>query len=100
MNFKEPKMSRSQRKSWNRRNEMRHINYNWLPQPPSATIIGLSLLAFVALLILASCAATPKEVPAPCPAFPARPMLVLPEVGSFHKRLDSILTPKPTAPTN
>lgn len=65
---------------------------NRLPLPrANATAIVLTLLFYVLLLTLASCATPPQVVSAPCPAFPARPLLALPATGQFHKALTSIL---------
>lgn len=59
-----------------------------------------SLLS-IALLTLVSCAVQ-RPLAVPCPALPPRPAVALPELGHFHKTLDSILEnePTPKSPTS
>lgn len=79
------------------------LRHNSTPRTTPGTWLFRSLLGFVALLILTSCATPPPQVVAvPCPAFPPRPVVDLPEVGHYHKALTSILqnvsTPKSLTP--
>lgn len=78
---------------------------NLPPQRMRPLPILASSLGFVLLLTLAACSSAPAKpviVASPC-QFPAPPMVGLPEVGYFHKRLDAILqttpTSSPTPPT-
>lgn len=79
------------------------MSYNLGPPPISPWHIALSLIGFVLLLMLASCATPPRQVVAvPCQEFPPVPSLTLPETGHFHRTLTSILqnvsTPKSLTP--
>jgi hypothetical protein len=79
------------------------MKHNFRLPPVGPWQIALTLVAYALLLILASCASVPQTVPVPCPQFPVSPLVTLPEVGYFHKRLDKILqtisTSSQTTPT-
>lgn len=81
----------------------RNLRKNWQRNSTKPMTRGMlllrSLLGFTLLLMLMSCATPPppRVVAVPCPAFPPRPSVELPEVGHYHLILTSILQNGSTA---